>query len=379
MLGGVLRRGGSELRAIQSTPWGDWPGDAGPTWSGEKVTVDSALQLSTVYGCVRLIADGISTLPLDVFRRLGDGSSEEIAKPAWVEYPTVDLSMTEWLGQVLVAVLTEGNAPIVVTRSSSGAIVELVPLEPSKVFVKREGGRRLVYVEGRLFGGELLMIRGLMLPGSEMGLSPVEYARQTIGLGQAATKYGSQFFAGDGNMPGVIESPGVMQPATKVEIAQQWKRKRQKGGRGLPGVLDGGATWKPTGVTNEQAQFLATRQFTASQIAGEIFLVDPSDLGIPVQGTSLTYANLEQRNARRLQVTFLPWIVRIEQALSSLLARPRYVKLNVAGLLRGDLKTRYESYAIGIGSGFLEANEARTWEELPPLDEETMDDDDDAA
>lgn len=378
MLGGVLRRS-QETRAIQSTPWGDWPGDSTPTWSGERVTVDSALQLSTVYGCVRLIADGISTLPLDVFRRLGDGSSQEVPTPAWLEYPTVDLTMTEWLGQILVAMLTEGNAPFVVTRSDSGAIVELVPLAPSRVFVRRDNGRRVVFVDGRPFTGELVIIRGLMLPGAEMGLSPIEYARQTIGLGQAGIRYGAQFFAGDGNMPGVIESPGMLQGNQKTELAEQWRRKRTKGGRGLPGVLEGGMTWKPTGVTNEQAQFLATRQYTASQIAGEIFLVDPSDLGIPVQGTSLTYANLEQRNARRLQVTFLPWIVRLEHALSALLARPRYVKLNVSGLLRGDLKTRYESYAIGISNGFLEENEARRWEELPPLDEETMTDDDAVA
>jgi HK97 family phage portal protein len=148
-----------------------------------------------------------------------------------------------------------------------------------------------------------------------------------------------------------------------------WQRKRKTGGRGLPGVLQDGAVWKPTGVTNEQAQFLATRKFTAGEIAGQMFLLDPSDLGIPVEGTSLTYANLEQRNARRLQVALLPWIVRIEAAISALLFNPRYMKFNVNGFLRGDLKTRFESYAIGIQNQFLEPNEAREFEDWSPLPE----------
>jgi HK97 family phage portal protein len=96
-----------------------------------------------------------------------------------------------------------------------------------------------------------------------------------------------------------------------------------------------------------------------------MFMVDPTDLGIGVEGKSLTYANLEQRNTRRVQVTLLPWIVRIEAAISDLLFRPRYMKFNVNGLLRGDQKTRYESYQIGVTSGFLTPNEPRGWEELP--------------
>jgi HK97 family phage portal protein len=169
-------------------------------------------------------------------------------------------------------------------------------------------------------------------------------------------------------MPGVIEMPKPVQSAEKLkEMADQWRRRRQKGGRGLPGVLDDGATWKPTGVTNEQAQFLSTRKFTAAEIAGQMFLVDPSDLGIAVEGSSLTYANLEQRNARRVQVTLLPWIIRVEKALSTLLAQPRFVKFNVEGLLRGDQKTRFESYAIGITNEFMLPNEARALEDWTPL------------
>lgn len=359
----------TEERTItQASVWGDWPGDTPASWSGERVTQATAMQLLTVYGCVRLISDQISTLPVHVYRKVGD-VREPLASPDWLTEPVPNMGFTEWCGQVLSSLLLNGNAYLAVTRNESARIVEVIPLDPAVVQVFRLDRSTKAYrVNGALFGGEMLHLKGVMLPGSDVGYSPLEAARQSIGLGLAALKYGGNYFETDGNMPGVIEAPKVMDPTRKKEMAEAWRRKRSKGGRGLPGLLDDGATWKPTGVTNEQAQFLATRQYTAAEIAGQMFLVDPSDLGIPVDGSTLTYANLEQRNVRRVQVTLLPWIVRIEDALSSLLAKPRYVKLSVDGLLRGDMKTRYESYQIGVDSGFLVPNEPRGFEELPPLD-----------
>lgn len=369
MLDALFKRTDAEVRAIgQADAWGSWPGEGGSkTWSGEHVTQGSALQLLTVYGCVRLISDAIATLPLDVFRKTGDNAKEEVPKPVWLAQPTVDLDFTAWCTQVLSSLLLQGNAYIAVMRNERAQIVELVPLDPTAVSVKRERGRKVFYISGQPYGGEVIHIPALMLAGSDVGMSPVEYARQSIGIGLATTKFGAEFFENEGNMPGVIEMPRPAQPETLKQIAEAWRRKRTKGGRGLPGVLQDGATWKATGVTNEQAQFLATRKYTAAEIAGQMFLVDPTELGIGIDGSSLTYANLEQRNTRFVRVTLLPWIVRVEKALSDLLAQPRYVKFNVNALLRGDLSSRYAAYATGIGAGFLEPDEARDWEDLPPL------------
>ena len=361
MLGDIFKK---EDRS-QSTTWGSWTGETTEAWSGQTVTATSSLQLPTVYGCVRLITDSISTLPVDTFRKTADGK-EPVQAPAWLKQPTATLDFTAWCTQMLSSLLLQGNAYCAVLRSAQGAIVALEPIDPSAVSIRRVAGRKTYMVAGRPFEGEMMHIPGMMLAGSDVGMSPIEYARQSIGLGLAATKFGSEFFEGEGNMPGVIEMPGTAQAATLAEIAKTWRLKRRKGGRGLPGVLQQGATWKPTGVTNEQAQFLATRQFTAAEISGQMFLVDPTELGIGVQGQSLTYANQEQRNTRFVRVSLLPWIVRLEAALSALLAQPRYVKFNVNGLLRGDLKTRYESYQIGLNpqAPFLDVSEVRDWEEL---------------
>ncbi len=356
--------------AIQSTPWGDWTGTS-TTDAGQTVTNKTALQHLTVYGCNRFICDGISTLPVDVYRRRADGSPEELATPRIVATPTADLVFTSWATQVLSSLLMAGNFYGFRTYTG-GTLTEVVPIDPERVTVRRENGRKVFLIEGRPFTAfEIMHIPGVMWPGSDVGMSPLEAARQTIGHGMSAKEFGARFFTQDATMPGVIEVPGELDPPKAKEMARQWAASRRKAGDTkvkLPGVLVGGATWKATGVTNEQSQFLETSQYTASEIASQMFQIDPAEMGLPVEGSSLTYANLEQRNARKVQVTFLPWITRLEAALTSMLPRPQYVKLNVNGLLRGDMKTRYDSYAVGIQNRFVLPNEAREREDEPPLD-----------
>ena len=353
----------------QATTWGSWGGEGSGTWAGVQVDTQSAMQLLTVHGCVRLIADGIGTLPTDVFREKPDGTREPVAPPKWVEQPTVDLDWTAWATQVLSSLLLSGNAYCWRMYDDSARLSELVPLDPTKVKIRRDRGRKVYDVAGKPATPlDILHIPGLMLPGSDAGVSPVEYARQTIGLGLAAQEYGARFFGQGATQTGVIEVPGDLPSDKAREIARLWERRHSgKSKAHLPGVLEGGAKWVSTGVTNEQAQFLQTRNFTDAEIAGQMFLVDPADLGIGVEGTSLTYANLEQRNLRRVQVTYLPWIVRLERAISAELARPRYLKLNVNGLLRADFKTRFEGYAIGVRNDFLQRSEIREWEDLPVI------------
>ena len=364
-----------EVRA-QATTWGDWPGDVA---SGQAVPVTqvSSLQLLAVSGCVRLIADSIATLPVDVYREDSQGVRTEVPAPMWLKMPTVDLDFTAWATQVLTSLLLHGNAYCSVTRSGIN-IVELIPLDPTLVSPAMVKGRKVYLVAGREFPGEIMHIPAMMLAGSVKGLSPLEYAATTIGLGLAAQNFAKGQFETSLNMPGVIEYPNRAVPDPQ-SVAKMWRRNRAKGGQGLPGVLEGGGTWKPTGISNEAAQFLQARQWGAAEIAAQVYMVDPSDLGIPVGGTTLTYANLEQRNIRRGQVTFLPWIVRLEKALSALLPQPRFVKLNVDALLRADSATRWANYKTGAEINVLAqqvgqapallTSEIRDWEDLNVITE----------
>lgn len=370
MLARILRPSPPEPE-YRASVWGEWQGEnVGNTWAGLSVTPAASLQLLTVYGCVRIITDSIATLPVDVYEvppDASDPSPTEVAPPRWLSEPTLDLTFAEWVSQILSSLLLHGNAYIAVLRSTGGGIVELVPLDPARVAVVRARGVRSFLIDGRATEREIVHIKGLMLPGTDVGLSPVEMARQSIGLGLAATEYGARFFDGEGNMPGVIEIPKRANPDAMKALSDAWRRRRSRAGRGLPGVLDDGASWKPTGVTNEQAQFLATRKFTSAEIAGQMFLLDPSDLGIPVEGSNLTYANLEQRNLRRVQVTLMPWIVRLETAVSALLPPGQRMRFNVNAILRADTLTRYQAHVLGITNGFLTEDEVRELEDRAPL------------
>lgn len=337
-------------RAIQATAWGTW-GDETPfaqTWSGAQVTNESALQLLAVYGCVRFICEGVSTLPINVFRNRPDGAREEVNAPPWLDRPTVDLDRISWLTQILMSLLLAGNAYLRKVYIG-GTLAELVPLDPKAVTVHREKGRKAYRVNGRAIDPfEILHIPGIMFPGADVGLSPVEAARQQIGSGMAVEEFAARFFGQGANLGGVIEDPGELNPERAKRMARGWARLHSGNAKAhLPGVLQGGARWVATGVTNEQAQFLATRQFGGATIASHMFLIDPTEFGFSGERNSnLTYQNLEQRNARKVQVTFLPWIIRLERAFSDLLAAPRYMKLNVKGLLRGDTKTRFDTYLV---------------------------------
>lgn len=366
VLAALTRGREPELRTVQATTWGSWGDEPSST---ANVSPQSALQLLTVYGCNRFICDGISTLPVDVFRSSGAGNVE-VTAPPWLKQPTPELDFVAWATQLLTSWLLAGNAYLFVDYDGANGVRSATPLDPTKVQVKRVQSRKVFLVDGvELDSARIKHVPGVMFPGSDIGLSPVEAARVTIGAGLSAEEYAKTFLDQDSNPGGVIEVPGDMPPEKTRQTARDWARAHSgKAKTGLPGVLTGGATWKQVAVTNEQAQFLETRGFTSSQIASQMFLIDPSEMGLPVDGSSLTYANLEQRNARKVSVTFLPWIIRLEKLVSDLLPRPQFVKLNVNGLLRGDTTARYAAYATGIQAQFLLPNEARAKEDLPPLD-----------
>jgi HK97 family phage portal protein len=351
------------------TAWGDW-GPTSSTWAGADVNESTMFNLVTVFGCNRFIADGISTLPIHTFRDEGTVRTRT-DKPDWLDKPTIDLDFVAWSTQCLTSWLSVGDVfamPQYTGRPGRGAVSEVPILDPAMVDVTRDNGRKVITINGKPVERGVLHSPGMMWPGAVRGMSPLEAARQTIGAGLSAEEYAARFF-GEGSVPdGVIEVPTDLDPAELRQIARGWAK--DHGGnakRGLPGVLKGGASWKPTAVTNEQAQFLQTRKFTEVQIAAQMFRIDPTEMGLAVEGQSLTYSNAEERAIRKVQVTFLPWIVRVERALSNLLPRPQYVKFNTSALLRGDTLARFGAYQLGLTNGFMTVNEVRDLEDWKPL------------
>lgn len=347
------------------------------TKAGQAVTPTTALNLVAVYSCVRLLAESVAALPVEAVRTEGDTRTPSAA-PAWLTAPNPDMTGQELIEQCMASLTLQGNAYVYVVRSpSTGSPLELWPLHPDALRVERtqtgalvytaqETGHRLTPVDSPSTG-DLLHVRALTIPGSAVGLAPVDLARESIGLGLAAQEYGARWFSQGASPSGVIEVDGPLTEAGAKMLAKQWAEDHVGSMRAhLPGVLTNGAKYRPISVTPEQAQFLQTRQFQLTEIA-RLFRVPPHMLGAP-SGETMTYANTEQWGTEFVTHSLRPWLVRLETAFSRLLPDGSNVRFRAEGLLRGDSKARADFYASGLSNGWLVPNEARRWEDLPPLD-----------
>ena len=333
-----------------------------PTHAGITVTPDQAMRLSAVWSCVRLLADTVSTLPVDVYR---DGKN--IPTPAMLNQPAAGLERVEWLHAVMVSLLLRGNAYGAITARSGATLLpaQVELLDPDKVQVRRDEHGSIEYrVNGRVWDpDDLWHVRAYPVPGGVAGLSPVEYARQAIGLGLAAEKYGAGFF-GDGAMPsGLLTTDKGLSQEQAVNVADRWREVH--GGKRKVAVLSGGLSFTPITIAPEESQFIDTQRFTVAQIA-RVFGVPPELVGSDA-GNSLTYANVESRALDFLRYSVQPWLVRLEVALSALLPRNQRVRFNPNALLRATTKERYEAHKIALDAGFMTVDEIRALEDLPPL------------
>jgi HK97 family phage portal protein len=339
--------------------------DATPTAAGEPVTVDTALRLSTVWGCVRLLADSVSTLPLHVYR--GD-DRDPIPTPPLLARPSADFpELSDWLWAVMASLLLRGNAWGVITdRSGAGLLPSQVDLvHPDRVAVTTNGnGSQTIRIAGtEVPRTSLFHVKAYPFPGSMLGLSPIAYARETIGLGLGAEKYGAKLF-GDSAIPaGVITTDQDLKAGRVDEIKERWEA-RHKGRRGIA-VLGSGAKFQPITIAPDEAQFIQTQQFSVSAIC-RFFGIDPRMQGGETGG-HMDYSSPEQRGTDFLTFTLRPWLYRVERAVSGLLPSTQTAKFNAGGFVRATLRDRYEAHRIGIEAGFLTRNEARELEDRPPI------------
>lgn len=344
------------------------------TSSGQSITADSALQVSAVWGCHRILSDNIATLPLEGFIK-ADGLTLKLnPQPVWTYFETGPLNKIDVLTQIMMSLLGDGNAYVATYRDPQGNIIYLEVLDPSQVTPVLKGSSKVFRVNGtdELTSNEVLHIPGLMLPGTVKGLSPITYARETIGVSMAATKYGAAFF-GNGAVPGMaVEIPGKISDIGVAQLKNAWNDAHQGVGNSHKlAALTEGAKFSKVSINPDEAQFLQTRQFQVPDIA-RIYGVPPHLLA-DASGSTSWGSGLAEQNSAFVQHSLRPWVERIELAFSSLLrseGRPReaYVKLDVNGLMRGAYKDRIASYAVGLAAGIYTADEVRSWEDLSPLE-----------
>ena len=358
----------------------------GGTTSGRPVTERSAMQMTAVYSCVRILAEAIAGLPLHVYRQGADGSKvKALDHPLYRllhDEPNPEMTSFVFRETLMTHLLLWGNAFAQVLCNGLDEVIGLYPLMPNRMTVGRDEQGRLYYEYQRtwdepagrfetvrLSPHEVLHIPGLGFDGL-VGYSPIAMAKNAIGLAQATEDYGASFFANGAAPGGVLEHPGTIKDPARVRESWQATFGGARNGNKIA-VLEEGMKYTPISVSPEQAQFLETRKFQINEIA-RIFRIPPHMIG-DLEKSS--FSNIEQQSLEFVKYTLDPWVIRFEQAITKTLLAQRekptlFVKFNLEGLLRGDYVSRMNGYAVARQNGWMSANDIRELENLDRIDPE---------
>ena len=353
----------------------------GSSTSGKRVNERSAMQMTAVYSCVRILSEAVAGLPLHLYQYTDKSSREKVVEnPLYFllhDEPNTEMTSFVFRETLMTHLLLWGNAYSQIIRNGKGEVVGLYPLMPDRMTVNRDEKGQLYYeymvssddaktLKGgtvRLSPYDVLHIPGLGFDGL-VGYSPIAMAKNAIGLAIAAEEYGSKFYANGATPSGILEYPGTVKEPDKV---------RESWNAGFGGssnahkiaVLEEGMKYTPISISPNEAQFLETRKFQINEIA-RIFRVPPHMVG-DLEKSS--FSNIEQQSLEFVKYTLEPWLVRWEQAMQRSLIpqddKSKYfIKFNVDGLLRGDYQSRMQGYATARQNGWMSANDIRELENL---------------
>ena len=352
----------------------------GGSSSGKSVTERSAMQMTAVYACVRILSEAIAGLPLHLYRYTDNGGKEKaIDHPLYLlmhDEPNPEMSSFVFRETLMTHLLLWGNAYAQIIRNGKGEIVALYPLMPNKMSVDRDEFGHIIYKYSRsddeaikseqsviLTPYDVLHIPGLGFDGL-VGYSPIAMSKNAIGMAIACEEYGAKFFSNGAAPGGVLEHPGTIKDPERLR--ESWNR-TFGGSRNSNkvAVLEEGLKFTPISISPNEAQFLETRKFQINEIA-RIFRIPPHMVG-DLEKSS--FSNIEQQSLEFVKYTLDPWVIRWEQSMYRTLLMSEekgkyFFKFNVDGLLRGDYQSRMNGYAVGRQNGWMSANDIRELENL---------------
>ena len=354
----------------------------GSTSSGKNVNERTAMRVTAVYSCVRILSEAIASLPLHLYKQIDKGGKEKaINHPLYKllhDEPNSEMTSFVFRETLMSHLLLWGNAYAQIIRNGKGQVVALYPLMPNRITVDRDSNGRIYYTYSvnesdnpklrklgqiRMTKDEIFHIPALGFDGL-VGYSPIAMAKNAIGMAMACEEYGAKFFANGASLSGVLEHPGNIKDPTKLR--ESWNSLFQGSSNSHKiAILEEGLKYQPIGISPNEAQFLETRKFQIDEIA-RIFRVPPHMVG---DLDKSSFSNIEQQSLEFVKYTLDPWVTRWEQAIhrSLLLESEKkeyFAKFNVDGLLRGDYQSRMNGYSVGIQNGFLSPNDIRSLENM---------------
>ncbi|WP_313308757.1 phage portal protein [Stutzerimonas nitrititolerans] len=364
---------GKTIRLTDGAFWGQFIG--GQSSSGKSVSVDTAMRVSAVWACVRLIAETIATLPLGLYRRLPDGSREaDTGHPLYsvlAVSPNEHMSPVQFWEAMLASMLLRGNAFAQIHRSGS-RIVALSFLLPHRMRLLTENGViRYFYSfsdgERELSAAEVLHIPAFSLDG-RIGLSPISYGADIIGSAMSADDAANGTFK-NGMMPTVaFKVDRVLKPDQRDDFRKYVETVSGAMNAGKSPVLEAGVTPESIGINPTDAQLLETRSWSVEEVC-RFFRVPPWMVGHTEKNTSWG-SGLEQQVIGFLTFSLSTWLRRIEKAVLKQLLRPEerlthYAEFALEGLLRADSAARASFYSTMVQNGIYTRDDCRVRENLP--------------
>lgn len=347
----------------------------GQSTSGKRVNEKTAMTMSAVYSCVRILSETLASLPLHIYEVSETGTAKALTHPLYKvlhDEPNTEMTSFIFRETLMTHLLLWGNAYAQIIRNGKGEVLALYPLMPDKMKVDRNEQKEIIYFyqtgEGQqvqLSSQDVLHIPGLGFDGL-VGYSPIAMAKNAIGMAIATEEYGAKFFANGATPSGILEHPGTVKNPQAVR--ESWSKGFSGSNTHKVAVLEEGMKYTPISIAPNEAQFLETRKFQINEIA-RIFRVPPHMVG-DLEKSS--FSNIEQQSLEFVKYTLDPWVARFEQAMTRRLLsaneKNQYrIKFNVDGLLRGDYESRMNGYAISRQNGWMSANDIRELENLDKI------------
>jgi HK97 family phage portal protein len=350
-----------------------WMFDGSASKTGIAITEDSAMRLSAVFGAVRVISETIASLPWEVKQDAGDSTRSASAHPInkLIHHPNGMMTDFNFREVCQAHLCLHGNAFIAIRRNEAGQPVKLIPVHPDRVEVKVYKDEKFYTIDqGKetFDDTEMIHILGLSFDGI-IGKSVIESARESIGLGLAADQFGGSFFGNGANVSAVLTHPGKLSDEAYKRLMASWQR-RYSGmdNSHKTAILEEGMNLTKVSISPQESQFLETRKFGVEDIA-RFFRIPLAYLG-SLENSS-TRANIEEQGIQFQRNTILPWVKRWEAEFNRKLfpgQEDYFIRMNMDGLLRGDISSRYSSYATARQWGWLSVNDIRKHESLDPID-----------
>lgn len=375
MFKSMLRLNSEPIRLTDGDFWKSFFG--GNNFTGKTVTVNAALQLSTVWACVRLISETLSTLPVSVDRARPDGSKEAF-KDHQLYYllhtqPNADMTAAVFWQSFFASLLLHGNAYIE-KRMSGNTITSLIFLLPNWLTRKRLSNGEYEYRYADPLTGKSRVISasrmwhtpGFTLDGMN-GLTPVQVGANVFGSAMAADEASADTFKNALRSPGLILMDSILKDEQREQVRQHVAKVSASGG---VMVLEKGVGFQQLSLNPQDAELLSSRSFNVEEIC-RWFRIDPSLVGHK-QGTTQWGTGIEQMMIAFMTFTLRPWVVRAEQSIKKDLFSPQEKRIlsaefGLEGLLRGDSAARAAFYASMTQNGIYTRDDCRLKENLPAM------------